>query len=792
MRFSCFLFFVFCFLTPAASQTVLVLDQENAVAIGGVAVFSLDKKTYALSDSLGRVSLSKFRDTDVLVFQHPSFIKKHVFKRTLKKSSFVVSLTKKDFLLKEVVLSYKKSVFFESPVAFKKIIVNKPALSPGSSADLLSQSGFVFVQKSQLGGGSPVLRGFEASRVLLLFDGVRLNNAIYRSGHTQYTLSVDPFFLHKNAVGFEGGGVLFGSDALGGYIDLISLSFLKKDSVFSFFSSSFSSVNRGFKTGVGVTFSKSRFSYLSSFALNKTHDLTMGENRLHGYSDWGRVPFYFTNGTLTKNENNSVQPNTGFGSFGFFQKGLFSLKKGRELGFSHLSSSTSFIPRFDKLNDFSPEGVPVFSSWEYGPQKLSFFKISYSSFVPSFFGEKQTSFFSFQKSQESRHSQKTGELLSYHRKEDVSSFLFKTSVSAKKKKTSFFYGLDFWHNSVSSGAYSYNDSSFVSSNCLTRYPGGGSFMGDASLFFLLKKPVGSWGLSAGARGSFSYLYLLFDNVFYWGQSPQHRYKNISFVGFLRASRPFSLGSFSFGLNSAHKNPNVDDVGKFFEKNGFVTVPNTSLSSEYVYSGDFEFFYKKRGFSFSKNCFMSYIHNPITKIPSSEINLVGFSLFPDSILYDGTLLPTEANVNYGAAFVCGVSSSFSLEKEGVFLFSSVLNYTYGQNTSSRAPLSHIPPLFGKASFSFFKKDYSFSFFSFFNGRKTAERYAPGSVDNLSEATEDGSPAWFTLGFSIQKDFYSGFLFSFEANNLLDVHYKTFSSGVSSPGRGFSFSLKRVFN
>src|SRR5215213_3070792 len=60
-----------------------------------------------------------------------------------------------------------------------------------NTGDLLQNTGNVFVQKSQQGGSSPVLRGFEASRVLLVIDGVRMNNAIYRSGHLQNVITTD-------------------------------------------------------------------------------------------------------------------------------------------------------------------------------------------------------------------------------------------------------------------------------------------------------------------------------------------------------------------------------------------------------------------------------------------------------------------------------------------------------------------------------------------------------------------------------------------------------------------------
>ena len=102
-------------------------------------------------------------------------------------------------LLPEVVIYANKF-----PKPFKNIVQKVDFISDkntinqqANTADILTQSGHVFVQKSQSGGGSPVIRGFEASRVLLMVDGVRLNNAIFRAGHLQNIITVDNMILDR-------------------------------------------------------------------------------------------------------------------------------------------------------------------------------------------------------------------------------------------------------------------------------------------------------------------------------------------------------------------------------------------------------------------------------------------------------------------------------------------------------------------------------------------------------------------------------------------------------------------
>ena len=95
--------------------------------------------------------------------------------------------------------------------------------NPQTTADLLSNSGEVFIQKSQQGGGSPMIRGFATNRVLIAVDEVRMNNAIFRSGNLQNVISIDPFAVENTEVLFGPGSVIYGSDAIGGVMSFTTL-----------------------------------------------------------------------------------------------------------------------------------------------------------------------------------------------------------------------------------------------------------------------------------------------------------------------------------------------------------------------------------------------------------------------------------------------------------------------------------------------------------------------------------------------------------------------------------------
>jgi hemoglobin/transferrin/lactoferrin receptor protein len=89
-----------------------------------------------------------------------------------------------------------------------------------TTPEALFESEGVFLQKTNHGGGAPIIRGLYGQHVLLLVDGVRLNNGTVRSGPNQYLNTVDPFLVEQLEVVRGPGSVLYGSDALGGVVNV--------------------------------------------------------------------------------------------------------------------------------------------------------------------------------------------------------------------------------------------------------------------------------------------------------------------------------------------------------------------------------------------------------------------------------------------------------------------------------------------------------------------------------------------------------------------------------------------
>ena len=178
--------------------------------------------------------------------------------------------TSKNIMLDDIVISVNKVKETKNEVAQQALIMSSTDIRSAQScttADVLSDFG-IPVQKSQMGGGSPVLRGFEASRILLVIDGVRLNNLIYRAGHLQDIIKTDNNIIDRIEILFGPASTIYGSDALGGVIHLFTKNaMLASDDKLNLtlnVLSKFASSNNAFTEHLDFNIGKKRFASLSS------------------------------------------------------------------------------------------------------------------------------------------------------------------------------------------------------------------------------------------------------------------------------------------------------------------------------------------------------------------------------------------------------------------------------------------------------------------------------------------------------------------------------------------------
>ena len=242
---------------------------------------------------------------------------------------FGQSDTTKKALPDVVVFANKFPALSKNIVQKVDFITDKNAINQqANTGDILTQSGQVFVQKSQSGGGSPVIRGFEASRVLLMVDGVRLNNAIFRGGHLQNIITIDNMILDRVEVIYGPSSTLYGSDALGGVVNM----FTKKPILTTTTNwktnanliQRYASGQNENRTHLDVNIANNKWAYLTSFTYGSFGDMRQGANRSSTYPDFGKRSFYVVReagaDVVKVNEEVNVQKLSGYQQTDLLQK----------------------------------------------------------------------------------------------------------------------------------------------------------------------------------------------------------------------------------------------------------------------------------------------------------------------------------------------------------------------------------------------------------------------------------------------------------------------------------------
>jgi len=798
--------FAALFLLPGllSAQVIEVKDEEgNPVP---AAVIRNDAGTARMTDLDGRLTLdSIIRRGDTLEIRSLGFGTRSMA-MPHRELDVQVELSPSSVNLSEVVVAtadvarHRMGAETVSRISARAIAQEVPA----NAATLLRESGQVMVQQSQQGGGSPILRGFEANRILLVVDGVRLNNAIYRSGHLQNAMTVDPFSVSAVEVQHGPGSVQFGSDALGGVIHYRTRSPGWKAGSRVRAQAGFGSASRSPLLHADAEVTGRRWATFTSVTHRRFGDLRMGRWRPHGYADWGLIPWVVESElvgqtVVDRADSNAVvhqQPGTGFNQTDVVQKVRFgSMERHVELNLQHSTSSN--IPRFDRLNDAGSGGGPKWAQWDYGPQRRSLVSLRFRSRIEWLGNVTFTPY--WQQIGESRLKARFGAQEREVQEEDVHVVGAQLDIDHRLGPWTVAYGAHWDHHRVRSEAWMENrvDGRRLETDVLTRYPNGGAEMGSASAYGGVFRRWNAWRFNAAARYTRGWLNARFDPLPGFPLPlPPTAFSPFTEVGYNRGALTGSgtvrwQGHHQWGahamLSSAFRNPNVDDVGKVRAKDGYVIVPADNLRPERLYSAEVGGFWRTRDHSITVQAsgFSTLLEDAIQAVDTAFAT-EGGSLI-ETLVAEGDTNRIQVNANIGRATIRGVQGQAHFRGSDGWRFRATLNLTRGRDAEGR-PLSHIPPAFGMVTASRSGEWLTLRSHLHWSGWKRLEDYGPGTTDNLAEATADGNPAWWTLGLDLDARLTERTTLNVGVHNVLDRHYKVFASGISAPGRDFRMGLR----
>lgn len=788
----------FCLYSTLLSQSVKIEDQTTLQPIPSAEVRNTKGTLITTSNEKGAIFLTGISIKDTVIVSCTGYESLTTTPGSAEKGVFYLIPSKVG--LNEVVISANRFEEKKEDVPFLIETIKSTDIANQNNpttAELLQENGTVFVQKSQMGGGSPVIRGFEASRVLMVVDGVRLNNAIYRAGHLQNVIRVDQNMLERAEIVFGPGAVIYGSDALGGVMHFYTrnpvLTSADKPFISGNVTGRFASANLE-KTGhFDLNIGLKKWGFLTSVTFSHFDDLRQGNLR-SPYNDsvWMR-PFFVEriNGqdSVFNNSNPNVQKQSGYYQYDILQKILFRQSNKVQHLFNFQFSNSSDVYRYDRLTETSG-GTAKYAEWYYGPERrlLAAYSLQLSDYA-QFDQAKIT--VAYQNISESRHSRRLNNINRRSQVENLHIVSVNMDLTQQVKKHELRFGLEGTYNFVASNGFSTDITSGTESAAGSRYPDGGSHYYTASLYFsdtweISKKVI----FTFGARANYVGLNSTFNDTtffpFPYKTATQNNVAGNGNIGLIYM--PHTSWRFTLLGSTGFRAPNVDDLSKVFDSApGILIVPNPDILPEYSINGELgiskTFMNKVR---LEVVGFASYVPGRIATLPD---HLNG----QDSVLYDGTMSRVYSNQNADNGYILGVNASLHADVTKHFSIVSTFNYTYGRINldSLEIPMDHIPPVYGKTSFILKLKKFSGEFWVMYNGWKHLKDYSPSGEDNLAYATDRGMPAWFTLNIRASYQIIPNLRVQLAMENMLDWNYRTFGSGISAPGRNVIVAIRGSF-
>jgi hemoglobin/transferrin/lactoferrin receptor protein len=783
---------------PVYSQTILITDDEENKPVSDVVIINQSGSIMVYSDKSGKADIDLFSAEEKICFQHFSYERLCLTTIEIKNLGYKISLKRKVFPLEEYVVSANRWEQNKNEVPNKISVIPSPAINfrdPQTAADLISSSDEVFVQKSQLGGGSPMIRGFATNRVLIVVDGVRMNNAIYREGNIQNVISLDPNSIESTEIIFGPGAYIYGSDAIGGVMDFHSKKALLSTGNKPYFRAEafarYSSADNE-KTGhLDFNLGGRRIAFISAFSYSDFDDLKMGSVSHPDYLRTEYVKNIDGKDSVFVNSDPRVQRFSGYNQLNTTNKLRIKISERADFVLSNHYSQLSDVPRYDRLIQYK-SGKPRYGDWYYGPQVWSMTNAQLSLTGPNKFYDQLRMIASHQNYRESRHDRSFSKTSMNEQFEKVKIWSLNIDADRKIKSENnqLFYGIEVVTNDIHSDANTRDIITGITEPAGSRYPNGinkyMSVSGYAGFKARLSEKI---MLNTGLRYNYVTLHsTIADNSWYNFPFTEIDIKNGAVTGAAGiVLRPSEKTQININASTGFRAPNLDDAGKVFDSApGVVVVPNPGLEPEYAYNLDLGIAQDIGTFlHFEITGFFTYLNNAIVR---DDFLLNG----EDSIMYGGEMSRVQAMVNTGYAISYGVSMDMLANITRHFSLRSSLNITEGEEKDG-VPLRHATPVFGSTHLIFEKVRVKADLYALYNGPRKYTDMPPSEIlkPYMYATDSDGnpwSPGWCTLNFRVSFNFSKWGSLNGAVENISDYKYRPFESGIVAPGRNFIISLR----
>lgn len=787
----------------AQAQVITITENGTDRPLDMATLISENSRVYSVTNAEGQADISTLQNAgniQIRLLGYKTQVKSYL---QLKEANFKIQMEPTNISFDEVVISGTKWKQSSKDIPSKITSISSKDIAfqnPQTAADMLSLSGKVYIQKSQQGGGSPMIRGFATNRLLYSVDGVRMNTAIFRGGNLQNVINLDPFAMENTEVLFGPGSVIYGSDAIGGVMSFQTLtpqfSLTDKPLVTGKAVSRYSSANKENTGHFDVNVGWKEWAFVTSFTAWDFNDLKQGS---YGPDDYIKPVYAQRQDSIDRvitQADPLLQIPSAYSQVNMMQKIRFKPNEDWDFQFGFHYSETSPYGRYDRNNRMK-NGTLRYAEWYYGAQKWMMNNLTIKHSSDNLFYDAITLRLAQQSFEENRMSRDLNKPDRAVQVENVEAYSINVDLEKLlTEKNKLFYGVEYIYDDVTSGGITTDVSTAITTSGPSRYPKS-NWSSLAAYISDEYKVTDQLTATAGLRYNQYIINADFTRNLPYYPLPFTTAKidNSSLTGSIGGVyRPSEDWAISANAGTAFRSPNIDDVGKVFDsEQGGVTVPNPDLKAEYAYNFDFgiaKVFGESVKIDFTG--YYTILENAMVK---RDYQLGG----RDSIIYLGTMSKVQAIQNAAVANVYGVQAGLEIKLPAGFSISSDINYQVGEeelDDGTKSPSRHASPFYGVARLNYKANKLQLQFYTnYMAGRKHDDLpFEEQSKVELYAKDTDGktyAPEWHTFNIKAMYDLTETFTLNAGIENLADTRYRPYSSGISAPGRNFVLSLRANF-
>ncbi len=646
-------------------------------------------------------------------------------------------------MLDEVILTSQRYAQTKFSVPYSIQSVNQSYLEnyqPRTAPEALTGVNGVFVQKTNHGGGSPFLRGLTGNQTLILVDGIRLNNSTFRYGPNQYLNTIDPYTIGKIEVAKGTGSVQYGTDALGGVIQVFTKEpqYVQEGSGWS-----------------GRAVSK----YMSG-DMEKT---VRGEAGYATKNTGVQIGATYRNfGDLIGGDTTGRQSPSGYKVFSFDAKAKFRIQDNYELTFAHQFLRQQHVPVYHRIV------LENFAVNEFDPQQrmLSYARLEKETKNNLF--KKLELIASWQHTTEGRNSRKNGSTVLRKELDEINTLGFSSNVSSQFSKAwSSNSGIEMYTDKVNSMREDISLQNNTSRALRGLYPDASRYT-NLSVYSLHHFNFSRWAVEGGVR------YNIFSVRINDTTLGDVQIRPSAFV--YNAALMYNITTRQrvyITVSSGYRAPNIDDMGTLGIVDFRYEVPTASLKPEKSLNTEIGYKFKAGKWSGTAAVYYMHLSDLIARIKTEGQIISGYQVY--------------AKENIETAYIKGVETELNYDLLQGLTFTGNLAYSYGRNATRQEPLRRIPPLNGRVLSSYRKQNWFASAELLYASAQN--RLAQGDKED-NRIPQGGTPGWNIL------NLYTGYQwkalrFNTGLQNMFNKDYRTHGSGINGAGRSVWLSVAAVW-